>query len=339
MDPRLVEMLECPACHGALAWNVTERRDSRIEEAEIHCDTCAAVYLVREGIGIFLTSDLPRHDLWKPLHDELIQHLREHPEVERQLMNAPLAALNPADQMYRALVSEERGDCAQAKIARDLANSRMYTPEYTRCWESQVNYVIEHVSGLDGPIVDLASGECRLVEMLARKLKRPIVATDFSPRVLRRDRKWLEFLRLYDQVSLLAFDARRTPFKDGAVQTLTTNLGLPNIEDPANLAQELRRIVNGTFWAITLFYPEDDQVNSAAISRAKLSMFLFRRSTLERLTSVGWKVQAVNSCKAKTRPTPRSNVLEGAAVDALPVAETTVEWCVLKAHSNTQNCL
>jgi ubiquinone/menaquinone biosynthesis C-methylase UbiE len=165
------------------------------------------------------------------------------------------------------------------------------------------------------------------------------VATDFSPRVLRRDRKWLEFLRLYDQVSLLAFDARRTPFKDGAVETLTTNLGLLNIEEPANLADELRRIVNGTFWAITLFYPEDDQVNSAAISRAKLSTFLFRRSTLERLTSVDWKVEAVNSCKAKIRPTPKSDVLEGAEVDALPVAETTVEWCVLKAHSNTQNCL
>jgi uncharacterized protein YbaR (Trm112 family) len=330
----LIEMLECPACHGELAWTVAERCGNRIEMAEARCTACAATYPVREGIGLFLTPELPRDDLWEEADSRLIQYLREHPQVERPLMGVPLDTLAPADQSFRALVLEERGEYAEAKAAEDLANVGLYTPEVLVCQESQVNYVLERLSASDGPIVDLASGRGYLVEELARKLERPIIATDFSPRVLRRDRRWLEFLGLdpYDQVSLLAFDARRTPFKDGAVETLTTNLGLPNIREPGNLLQELRRIIAGTFLAVHHFYPEDDEANAAALHEVGLSTLLFHRSALECFAEAGWQVEVANVCAGKARPTPTGVVLEGAGIDAFPVVETVLEWCVLVAR-------
>ena len=332
MHNLLVEMLECPACHGALTWKVIERRGVRIEDAEACCVVCGTIYPIREGIGLFLTPDLPRNDLWEQVDSQLTQYLRERPEVERQLMDVPLERLTPADQFFRALLLEERGKYAQAKATADLAHPRLYTPEYLACYDSQVNYVVERLAASDDPIVDLASGRCYLVEVLARRLRQPIVATDFSPRVLRRDRRWLEFLGLYDGVSLLAFDARRTPFKDGVIKTLTTNLGLPNIEEPGNLLQELRRIVAGTFLAISQFYPDDDEANAAAIRRARLSTLLFRRSALEHFAAAGWQVEVANVCTGKAHPTPTSVVLEGARIDALPLAEIVLEWCVLLAR-------
>jgi uncharacterized protein YbaR (Trm112 family) len=332
MHTYLIDILECPVCRGELAWTVTEHRGNRIEMAEARCMACAATYPVREGIGLFLTPELPRNDLWEQVEGQLTQHLREHPKVERLLMDVPLDILAPADQFFRALVLEERGKYAEAKAAHDLANVGLYTPEYLACYNRQFSYVLERLSASDGPIVDLASGRCYLVEELARRLGRPIVATDFSPRVLRRDRRWLESLGLYDRVSLLAFDARRTPFKDGAVKTLTTNLGLPNIKEPGNLLQELRRIVAGTFLAISAFYPEDDEANTAVIRKAGLSTLLFRRSALEHFAAAGWQVEVANVCAGKARPTPIGVVLEGAGIDAFPVAETVLEWCVLVAH-------
>lgn len=182
------------------------------------------------------------------------------------------------------------------------------------------------------PVVDLASGRGYLVEVLARELDRPIVATDFSPRVLRRDRLWLEFLGLYDQVSLMAFDARRTPFKDGAVAALTTNLGLPNIEKPGSLLSELRRIVSGTFLAASHFYPEDSVANAAAIRRYGLSDLIYRGPTLEQFQAAGWRVEVANNCRSRALPTPVSELIEAAGIDALPVAETTLEWCTLVAR-------
>jgi len=332
MHTYLLEMLECPRCHGELAWTVTERCEDRIETAEARCKTCAVYYPVREGIGLFLTPDVPRDDLWEQVDSQLTKYLRQHPEVERELMGVPLETLAPADQFFRAMVLEERGEYAEAKAAADLADVGLYTPEVLACRESQFQCVLERISMYGDPIVDLASGRCGLVERLARKLERPIVATDFSPRVLRRDRRWLDFLGLYDRVSLLAFDARRTPFKNGVVETLTTNLGLANIREPDGLLQELRRIVGGTFLAIHHFYPEDDETNAAAIRQAGLSALLFRRSTLECFDEAGWQVEVANVCIGKAYTTPTGVVVEGAGIDAFPVAETVLEWCVLVAR-------
>jgi uncharacterized protein YbaR (Trm112 family) len=329
MHTYLIEMLECPVCHDKLKWTIGERSGDRIESAEAHCSACDAVYPVRDGIGLFLTPELPRNDMWEQVDSGVIKHLREHPEIERELMEVPLDTLAPAGRFFRALVFEERGKYHEAQIVENSANKDLYTPEYINCWNSQLDYVVEWLSETDGLIVDLASGRCYLVEKVVSKLNRTVVATDFSPSVLRRDRRWLESFGLYDHVSLLAFDARRTPFKDGAVETLTTNLGFPNIEKPGSLLRELRRIVAGKFLAVSHFFPEEDEVNAKVIREAKLETLLYKRRALEQFTEASWKAEVKNICVGGARPTPPGVVLEGARIDDLPVADTNLEWCVL----------
>lgn len=331
MHPYLIEWLQCPACRGKLEWGIAERNDTHIETAEARCVACAAIYPVREGIGVFLTPDLPRDDLWEQWDSRLAQYLREHPQVEHQLMDVPLETLSPADQFFRSLILDERGQFEQSKASAEAALPRIYTPEYRACSESQINYVIAHLATGDGPIVDLASGLCHLVEEMAHRLSRPIVATDFSPRILRRVRQRFAFFGLYGRVSFLAFDARRTPFKDGAVRTMTTYQGLPNIREPGDLLRELRRIVSGEFLTISIFFPEDDESNAALIAEWGLSDLLFRHSLLQHFAQAGWDVEVAVSCFGKACPTPTSTVLEGATIDALPVKETTLEWCTLLA--------
>ena len=337
MHTYLIEMLECPACHGRLNWDITEQTEDRIETAEAHCNACNAVYPVRDGIGLFLTPQLQRNDLWEQVDSGLMQHLREHPEIERQLMDVPLDTLAPTDQFFRASVLAEQGNFIEAQIAADLADKGLYTAELIKCRNSQLDYVVEWLSTTEGPIVDLASGLGYLVEKVVRELKRPIVAADFSPSVLRKDRKWLENFGLYNYVSLLAFDARCTPFKDGAITTLTTNVGLPNIQEPGNLLVELRRIVAGVFLAISQFYPEDDEANAKVIHQAKLDPLLYRRTALQHFAEAGWNVEVKNTCVGEAHPTPPSVLLDGARADGLPVADTHLEWCVLLATRNLSN--
>ena len=331
MHDYLIELLECPVCHGELTWTVPRSLGTRIEEADARCNACGAAYPVREGIALLLTPDLPRNDLWERVDSGLTKYLRQHPEAEHRLMDVPLADLAPADQFFRALVLEERGMYGQAKAAEQVANTGLYTQEYLACSESQLKYVVERLSTSDGPIVDLASGRGALAERLATGLDQPLVVADFSPRVLRRNRRWLEFLGLYDKVTLLAFDARRTPFKDRTVRTLTTYLGLSNIEEPTDLLRELRRIVEGEFLAISHFFPEEDEANAAAIRETGLSQLHFRRSATDHFAAAGWQTEMANVCTGKVLPTPRSVLLDGAGIDALPVAETLLEWCVLVA--------
>lgn len=337
MHAYLLEMLECPGCHGELVWNITEQDQNRIEAAEAHCQACRAIYPVYEGIGLFLTPDLQRNDLWEQVESGLMQHLRTHPELERQLTEVPLETLALADRFFRAFVLEERGKYLEAKIAEDSANQGLYISEYKNCRDSQFDYVIERLSTTRGAIVDLASGRGYLVEALLRRLTRHIVMTDFSPRTLRADRRRLESLGLYDRVSLLAFDARRTPFRDAAVETLTTNLGLQNIEEPGLLLQELRRIVAGEFLAISHFFPEEDKANTKVIHEAGLETMLYRRTALEQYAGAGWNVEMKNTCTGEAHPTPPSELFGGVRADGLPVANTRLEWCVLLAGGDISN--
>jgi uncharacterized protein YbaR (Trm112 family) len=332
MEEFLLDMLICPQCQCDLTWDIQRRRGERIETAEARCSKCGAMYPIMEGIGLFLTPDLPRNDLWEQADSHLMTYLRENPEIERQLMETSPENLAPADRFFRAEILDEGGQFSEAKALRNSAMAELYTTEHMACWEFQVKYVMDELAGLDGPVVDLASGHGYLVERMAATLEQPIIATDFSPQVLRRDRRYFEHFDLYEKVSLLAMDARRTPFKGGAVRTMTTNIGLPNIEHPGDLLQELRRVVAGRFLAISHFFPADDETNIAIIRQFGLETMLDRDLALGAFAEAGWDVKIENICDGLSHPTPVGVLIEGATIDGLPVATTTQTWCVLDAR-------
>ena len=332
MHDYLIEMLQCPSCLESLSWTIREQDANRLLEATAECTHCGADYPIQDGIGIFLTSDLPRDDIWEEGSRQLSSRLRERPDVKARLMDSKLPDLGPADQFFRGLVHEERGEFDDAYEAFETARLGLYTEEYRACSEAQFEFVIGELQGSESPIVDLASGRCYLVIEMARVLTRPIVATDFSPRVLRRDRAWLTHHGLYETASLLAFDARRTPFRDGAVETMTTNLGLPNIREPGRLLEELRRVVSGRFLAISHFFPEDDETNLAVLCEHGLIDSMLHESAVAGFAAAGWQAKVRNAVRGLARPTPTARVIEGAAIDGLPVAETTLEWCVIDAR-------
>ncbi len=331
MKKYLLDLLCCPACHGALAWEFATADETDIQQAAARCSACGAEYPVIDGIGVFLTPDLPQRDLWDQVDNSLLEHFEAHPEVERALMTPPLETLNPADQFFRAMALEARGDLAGAKSVEAIALNGMYAPAHRACQESQLAYVVDKLAGGEGPIVDLASGRGYLVEALLAGTSRPLVVTDFSATVLRRNQRWLQSVGLIDRVSLLAFDARRTPFKDRAVDTLTTNQGLPNIENPGDLLAELRRVMAGTFYAISHFYPEDDAPNREVLESFGLDLLLYEHSARAAFEKAGWHLQAANRCTAPAHPTPKGEVIAGGAIDGLPVETTMLDWCVLVA--------
>jgi uncharacterized protein YbaR (Trm112 family) len=334
MNKFLVEMLECPLCHRQLDWQIISEHKDQIEQAEAHCPQCGALYPVIDGIGIFLTPDLPRNDMWQQVDSQLTLYLKEHPDIEKQLMGGPVEKLSPTDQQFRALVLDERGRFAEGKKTEQIAHKNLYTSEYLAGSNSQVEYVLESLGAFRGPIVDLASGRCYLVEKIASQLRRPVIATDFSLSVLRRDRKYFQFLGLDHLVSLLAFDARKTPFREGAIEVMTTNVGLLNIEEPGDLLRELKRIVNGILLSISHFYPPEDDANRKVIEAAGIEAFVYKESALRHFSETGWHAKIENSRVSRAQPTPASVLFEGARADGLPIAPTELEWCTIHADSD-----
>ena len=114
---------------------------------------------------------------------------------------------------------------------------------------------------------------------------------------------------------------------------MTTNVGLPNIADPMNLADELKIIVNGTLLAISHFYPMIDETKGKAIAEAGLEMFLYKETTLRRFLESGWRAKFENACASNAFPTPVSGIFD-IRPDGFPVAPTELEWCTLCAVNN-----
>jgi ubiquinone/menaquinone biosynthesis C-methylase UbiE/uncharacterized protein YbaR (Trm112 family) len=330
MQEYLIGFLECPSCHGSLNWKIIQRIGKRIEEAEIKCNSCSANYHVHKSIGVFLAGEIERNDLWKKADSGLIKYLKSNPDVKQELMNTPINELTPADQFFRAMVLEEQGLYIEAKEIERIANSGLYSGQYQFCWQKQIDYILVRLADNISPVLDIASGRGYLLEKMVNKLNCPVIGSDFSLTVLQRNLQYLKAKGLYEKVSLLAFDARVTPFKDGALANITTNLGLPNIEHPGSLLKELHRILSGNFFAITHFFQEDDELNAKIIHEAGLDKFLYQQTALEQFSDAGWIVEIRNNCEGVAKPTPEGEVLKGAKIDGLPVTETILNWCVLE---------
>lgn len=328
----MTEMLQCPACSGSLTWQVDSREGDRIVEAEAHCLSCSTVYPVREGIGIFLTPDLPRNDLWEKGNSSLLRYLKEHPDVGPSLLDTAVEHLNPADQFYRAAVLDLMGRYVEARDLLKIATAGVYTPEQQNATRRQFDSLLKLLGTERGPIVDLASGMGALALEMLERLPNPVLMTDFSPHVLRENRRRLTAFGLYDRVSLLAFDARRTPLRDGAVAVMTTFAGLGNIEHPGDLLQELRRVIAGRFLVLSFFVNEDDQVHADMLRQLRMDQILFRRTALQSFAAAGWQVEVRDATRARVAPTPRSALIPDAMIDGLPVTETEFEFCVLEAR-------
>lgn len=331
MQKYLAEYLCCPKCHGCLEWNVTDQSDKRITSAEVRCRDCSGAYYVEEGIGVFLTGELDRNDLWKKVDTGLEEYLSQNPEIESKLMDVELDALSPVDQHYRGVIHENRDEMEAALAAYSISREALHSGDTMRTIHDQLDHAVEAISDTDVPVVDLASGECTLVRRILTELHNPVVVTDFSPSVLKRDRTRFIQQGLYDRVSLIAFDARRTPFRTKSIEMLTTFLGLSNIQEPGSLLRELKRIVCGSFVAISCFYSEDDLENGRIIQEAGLADMLYRDRLLELYEESGWQVEVSHSSSALEHASPAGVVLKGAKVDLLPAYDTRLEWCVLTA--------
>ena len=330
MDESLIDLLACPACQGGLRWRIRTREGEQILTADAVCAACGTSFPIREGIAVFLASESPQNDLWKTAESGLTRYLRANPEIEQRLLSTPLEELGPADGFYRAWTLEAKGDFAAAEEAERYSTRHLYTPDYVECWQRQVDFLIDRLHSTKGPIVDLASGRCALVNAMLQRLDHAIVATDFSLTVMRRNKDWLEAKGHTSRVSLIVLDARKMPFHSRTVPTLTTNLGLANIRAPGQAVREIRRILKGHFFAISHFYPPGDG-NELAIAESGLAETLYEEQTLHIMTKSGLRVNLHNQCESLALPTPVGEIIEGAIIDRLPQVQTRLRWSVLEA--------
>lgn len=329
MKQYLLDLLECPCCHGKLNWNIEKKHEEEIEEAKATCMSCYKVYPVHEGIALFVTSKLTENDPWETADSQMMMMFKQYPEMEQALLQAEEEAASPNDLFIKTLILDERGDFLEAKRTYESAHTGLYTEEMISSMKSQFNFVIHNITDKEVPIVDIASGRCLFAEELVLKTENPIVITDLSPRILRRNGDYFRMLGKYDRVSFVAMDAHYTPFRSGAVKTMTTFVGMNNIGNGDKLLQEMKRILSGDFYGIHDFFPDDDSENAGVIRNAQLDRLSFKESALACFASSGLNISIENSIATYEKPSEPGKIIPGIRVNAIPASEMTTEWCTL----------
>jgi len=333
MHKHYIDMLVCPVCQNELEWHIKEENEDRIINANISCSSCHEEYEVRDEIAVFLTNQLARNDLWEQGESGLEKYFKEEPEIYEKLMNTPEEELNGTDYWYKASYFEMKRDFSTSSKMYEQAFKKIYTQEYIDGWDSQMDFIIKNIKDNE-PVVDIASGKGYLVERLLRQTENYIVATDFSPTILLRNKEYYKYKDLYNKLSLIAFDARKTPFRDNSISTMTSNMGLQNIEQAGEVINEMNRITKKTFMPVMFFIDKEDKVHMDLMNTVGNVAYATRENALETFKRAAWHVEIFNSFMANIKPTPKGEILEGAGIDGFPIEDTTIEYCVIQGRKN-----
>jgi len=324
MQARTIRLLACPSCHAGLT---ADAANGEIVEAVLACG-CGRAYPVRDGVAVLISGET--EDVWRDASSRLDEALDADPAVRRRLLDAPLEELNGADQTFRGMVLEARGELEAAEAAFAAAHPALYGAEQRACTDRLLDACVARTAGAPW-VVDVASGRGALVERLARAGFR-VLATDISPVAMVRLRARLIGLGLGGRVDCIACDAAALPFGDGRVPAVTSHLGLQNIANPEGALRELRRVSHGPMRLVGHAYPADDVTNGDALRQLGYA-HVADRSVLETLLAdAGWTATFPEVCHASGAPTPVGEVIDGGVVDGFPVAPTTLSWYLLEAR-------
>lgn len=326
-----IDMLICPLCHSQLNWHINDEDSDRIINGNATCSSCQSVYEIRDEIAVFLNNDLSRNDLWEQSESELEKYLNKNSEICDKLMNTPEDKMNGADYWYKATYFELKNDFETSSRMFKNAFKKIYTQDYIDGCESQIDFILNNIES-NKPIIDIASGKGYLVEKLLKETKNYVVATDFSPTILSRNKEYYKNKGLYNRLSLIAFDARKTPFKDNSIETLTSNFGLQNIEQSGEVIKEMKRITKGIFMPIMFFIDKKDNIHIDLFNKYGNAAFVTKENAVETFKRAGWNVDIANSFLANIKPTPEGEILKGARIDGFPIVGTKIEFCVIKAN-------
>src|SRR5688572_22489631 len=91
--------------------------------------------------------------------------------------------------------------------------------------------------------LDLCSGTGDLAIELHRRLKLPVVASDFCHPMLVRSLAKTRDLKLDGPIRTVEADSLTIPFKTGSFDAVTVAFGLRNLEDPRKGLEEMRRVL------------------------------------------------------------------------------------------------
>jgi len=325
----LKEILICPECYEELIWEITDATKIHIMEAKIKCGNCAKIYAAKNGVGCFVDYQDSSDDSWERAENWLKNFTAENPDIIKKLMTADIEKLNAADIMIRSMLNKIEENHEEAERLNKLCNQKAYKEETLKAGYAQADYIINALKNEKDFILDVASGQGTLISKFLENTDVCVVSSDISFNVLKKAKESAEKDGFGDRVSYIAFDLKKSPFKNKSVKTITTYVGLQNIENPEKIFGELRRICGGKLYSACVFCCEDNIVNRKDLENDGLDKTWIKNKYIEEFNNAGFVSVVENSIITLDDPTPVGKIMQGVKIDGFPVEPGNFERAVV----------
>lgn len=321
MHKALIPLLACPVCHGELQKQIVREDQTHIIEGEFTCVKCNQKYPVIDQIGVFIETEETIDDLWKKQEDFAARFRKEHRFRYFLLTKTLFGNIKPEHYFLKGLLLENEG-------ILERATRRIYTKDYLVGYEKTKEALREVEVNNPPMILEIACGRGMFFKQFIRSRHGSgvYVASDFSLSVLQSDLRWLRRNGLDKQVTLLAFDAKTMPFRDGSITAIVSNVGFPNVRNGEKAVNEAFRVLSfgGVLLANFMFTSEQTE-NYARAKELGFDQFYVRSSTEEAFRKAGFEFDLRELYRGSVRPTP-------GRIDGLPIVPDVYAFCVLKAR-------
>ena len=325
----LKEILICPECYGELLWEITDKNDIHIIEAEIKCGDCGKTYSVKNSVGRFVEYEGNSDDSWQKAENWLKNLVAEKPVIREKLMTTDIEKMNATDIMIRMMINQIEGNHDEAERLRKICNQKAYKAESLKAGQDQIQYIVNALKKEKDFILDVASGQGTLVSKFLENTNNCIVSSDISFNVMEKAKNLSDKNGFSDRVSYIAFDLSKSPFKDKSVKVMTTYVGLQNISSSEKIFKEIRRICGGKLYSACIFCCEDNIVNRKDLEKEGLDKTWIKSNYIEEFNNAGFSSVVENSIITVDEPTPVGEIVQGVKMDGFPVEAGNFERAVV----------
>ena len=260
----LLQLLQCPLCHGGLAWSVNKKNGENIISGKAECDICNSVYRIEEGIAYFLEPKYADLRIWQRC--DRVNYKKLTKSEENSILNKNITELTSEEILLKIAILENGISSYDDNQITELYE--MYLLNQKMEISSQYIFTLmdELIKQIQEKrfniILDFATGRGLLAEALARNITDSLlIFSDINPIILQRCKQYIDNTNYNKNISYIAFDMKKSPIANNAADIVTTLLGMQNIPHTGNLLQEIFRVCRKEYYSISSFCCDKHEEN------------------------------------------------------------------------------
>ena len=301
-----------------------EKNSNKIIAGYAKCVECGETYPINNGIAVFLPNKWQNIKIWERSERVAVQK-KGTGEKKNILVGENID--KPSEILKRIRIRNSQGEMRNEDLyKRYMEVIGMPDTLSKLCYLAQK--CANEIDDMDY-VLDFASGKCLLAEVLNEISNCRTIVSDINPIIVMQAQQEFKRSDNYDKLSFMAFDMKKSPFRNKSIHTVTTLLGLQNIIPSKGIVDEIDRI-SDVFFTISAYLTEKLPENMTVLNKFHIADVWIEHNFAKETDRLGWKCERICSFMDLAKGISREEIETRFAVAKFPVKDEMVKYALMK---------